>query len=145
MAAASKPSNPNRNVRDQDYDRAQRRTWKPKRKVSGVSKNYSVLKKLRREKKISPEFEAMLSRITLEDLIAAKLEVAGKAIGNRLYGMRIWTMLPWIARDATLKYTLSSARTVAEAATFLGKTVEEFYLIRRKFKVTEFFENNKED
>ena len=48
--------------------------WKKKKKLSGKNRYYSLKKKLRRENKITDEFEVMLNSLSLEEVIGLKLE-----------------------------------------------------------------------
>ena len=48
----------------------------------------------------------MLASLPLEDIIALKLELASKPVNNRLYGLELWKSLPYIARDAAMKFVL---------------------------------------
>ena len=54
--------------------------WKRKRNYNGKNKNYSISKKLRKDRKSNEEFEIMLGSLTLEELIALKLE-----LGNQIH------------------------------------------------------------
>ena len=48
--------------------------WKKKlRERKGKSYNYSLRKKLKKDKKITDDFEIMLNSLTLEDIIGLKL------------------------------------------------------------------------
>ena len=64
--------------------------WKKKKRLSGKNAYYSISKKLKREGKSSEEFELMLNGLTLEDIIALKLELATKPFGGKCYGIPIW-------------------------------------------------------
>ena len=48
--------------------------------------SYSIAKELRKENKINNEFEAMLSHLTMEEIIALKLELATRSVGGKFYG-----------------------------------------------------------
>lgn len=120
-------------------------TWKGKRKLYGANKNYSVVRKLRNEGKTNEQFETMVTMLSLEDLIALKLELASRSVGGKLYGLPLWYSLPDITKDAVLKYALSAARTKMEAARFLGVSKEYFYRLLKKYNVTSFFEEKQLD
>ena len=49
-----------------------------------LKKNYSIKKKLRLEKKIDEDFEIRLNHLTLEDIIALKLELSSKNYKGKL-------------------------------------------------------------
>ena len=67
--------------------------WKNKVNKKSKTKYYSILNKLKKEKKINKEFESIISNLSLEDIIALKLELSTKPVGNRLYGLPIWDNL----------------------------------------------------
>jgi hypothetical protein len=46
-----------------------------------------------------------------------------------------------IVRDATLKFALTATRTKAEAARFLGLTVENFNLLIKHYETENYFED----
>ena len=78
--------------------------------TKGRNKNHSVSNKLRKENKVTDEFEVMLNNLSLEELIALKLELAAKAAGGMLYGLPIWYSMQHIIKDAVLKYAYSATR-----------------------------------
>jgi transcriptional regulator of acetoin/glycerol metabolism len=120
-------------------------TWKGKRKLYGANKNYSVVRKLRNEGKTNEQLETMITMLSLEDLIALKLELASRSVGGKLYGLPLWYSLPDITKDAVLKYALSAARTKMEAARFLGVSKEYFYRLLKKYNANSFFEEKQLD
>jgi len=60
------------------------------KKKQGICFNYSHIAELRKRGKSNPEFEFMLNNLTLEDLIALKLELSSKMINYKLSGMKLW-------------------------------------------------------
>jgi hypothetical protein len=120
--------------------------WKTKVNKKSKTKYYSIVNKLKREKKINAEFESIVSSLTLEDLIALKLELSTKLVKNRLYGLPIWNNLVRITQEAVLKYAISSTRTQGEAMRFLGLKPGNFHRLMKKYQISSFFlEENKED
>lgn len=109
----------------------------------GAVKNFSISKKLRNELKTSEEFEVMLASLSLEEVIALKLELATKAVNGYMYGIPIWYTLPTIIKDAVLKFSFSAARSKKEAARFLGIDIMSFNNLANKYKIKSFF--HKED
>jgi len=120
-------------------------SWNNKRKLYGANKDYSVIRKLRNDGKTNEKFEIMVGSLSLEELIALKLELASKTIGGKLYGLPLWYSLPDIVKDAVLKYALSAARTKMEAARFLGVNKEYFYKLTKKYDVDSFFKEKNVD
>ena len=62
--------------------------------IKGRNRYFSVSRKLRKEGKSSEEFEAMLSALTLEDIIALRLEVAARLTRGKIHGIFLFTMNP---------------------------------------------------
>ena len=115
--------------------------WK-KRKWFGKNKDYSVLNKLKKENKINKNFELVLNNLSLEEIIALKLEVASKGFGSKMYGIPLWRSMPYIINDALLKYALSACRSKKEAARFLGITKQELSKAVKKYDIESYFEEN---
>ena len=111
----------------------------PKRHNSEV-KNFSLLKKLRSELKVNEEFEIMLASLSLEEVIALKLELATKAVNGYMYGIPIWYTLPTIIKDAVLKFSYSAARSKKEAARFLGIDIISLNNLLIKYNIRSFFD-----
>ena len=100
---------------------------------------YSVSNKLKSEGKINERFEVMLSTLTLEEIIALRLEIAARTVNFKLYGLNLWQSVPDIVRHAILKYAHSAARTKGEAAAFLGLDVSLFKKLLKKYDITNYF------
>ncbi len=116
--------------------------WQKKRKISGKNTYYSVSKKLRKEFKSNEEFEVMLNNLSLEDIIALKLELSAKLMGGYLYGMPIWKSIKYITEDAILKFALSTTRTRMEAMRFLGLKKISYRKLNFKYKTENYFEES---
>jgi len=115
--------------------------WKKKlREYKGKNYKYSLRNKLKREKKITDDFEIMFNNLTLEELIALKLELSSYNINNKLYNFPIISNILYICKDACFKYALSSCRTKMEAARMLGMNEQQFTEEVRKYKSESFFE-----
>jgi len=110
--------------------------WKKKlREYKGRNYTYSLRKKLRREKKTSDDFEAMVHNLSLEELIGLKLELAASHINNKLYNFPVYKSLRYIVKEACLHFALSSTRTFGDAASFLGMRESELHKEVNKFKI----------
>lgn len=114
-------------------------SWR-KRKYYGKNTNYSLIAKFRTENKTSEQFEIMLNNLSLEEIIALKLELASKPFGGKSYGLPIWYSIRDIVNDAVLKFALSTCRTKAEAARFLGINAQNFHKLVKKYNTENFFE-----
>ena len=113
--------------------------WKRKRNYNGKNKNYSISKKLRRDRKSNEEFEIMMGALTLEEIIALKLELSTKSISNRMYGFPIWHSLHNVVQDAVFKYAYSATRTKSEAMRFLGLQENWFHKLQKKYGIDDYF------
>tara|TARA_Y100000114_G_C11701788_1_gene298803 strand:+ start:428 stop:805 length:378 start_codon:yes stop_codon:yes gene_type:complete len=110
--------------------------WKKKlREYKGRNYNYSLRLKLRREKRTSDDFEAMIHNLSLEELIGLKLELAASHINNKLYNFPIYRSLRYIVKEACLHFALSSTRTLGDAASFLGIRQADLNNEIRKFNI----------
>jgi len=104
--------------------------------------NFSIIRKLKKERKINEELEILLSGLSLEELIALKLEIAAKPTGGKLYGIPLWKSTQYIVKDALLKFAISACKTHKEAAALLGIEVATLRESIRKYKTYNFFEES---
>ena len=85
-----------------------------------------------------------INSLSLEDLIAIKLELASKSLNNRLYGFDIWRRIPYIVKDSLLKYSISATNTKKDGARLLGLTYVEYMKHIKDYNINEYFKGNKE-
>jgi hypothetical protein len=111
--------------------------WQKKRnEVKGKSYYYSTINKLKKEKKIDEVFLSRISSLTLEEVIAIKLESAARYVNHKLYNFPIWRSLHNICREAVLHFALSSTRSLNDASSFLGITQNELKENIKKYEIT---------
>lgn len=118
--------------------------YQKKKRIYGKNKNYSVINKLLKEEKINEQFLLKLNSLSLEEVIALKLEFAAKSSGGSVFGIPIWNSLRDICRDASLKFALSVTRTKNEAASFLGVSVSTFKKYLEKYEIKNYFEEQED-
>lgn len=112
----------------------------PNRWIINETKRWtSLAKKLREENKCNEYFEIMLNNLTLEEVIALKLELSSKTLKSPLYGLPIWKNMKEIAEDAVLTFALSTTQTYKEAASFLGMTPFKLRQLVKKYKLWTYF------
>ena len=80
-----------------------------------------------------------INRLSLEDLIAIKLELSANNINNRLYGFDLWKQSNNIIKEALLKFAISTTNSKKDAARFLGLTYAEFKRVLSTYKVKDYF------
>ena len=111
-------------------------SWKKKlREYKGRNNEYSLRKKLKKEKKITDDFEIMLSTLTLEEIIGLRLEIASSYINNKLYNFPIYKSIKYIIKESLLIFALSSTRTIKDAASVLGVRERDLHSEIKKFNI----------
>lgn len=116
------------------------RWYKPlKRRGAYVEKD--IIKKLRKEKKINDSFLISLGSLTLEELIAIKLELSFFSTGPRrkLINFPIWKKLPKLVTAAIVTYFVSISNTRADLQSLLCLNNMDVSFIEKKYKVDKYF------
>jgi|TARA_Y100000296_G_C5156332_1_gene249277 hypothetical protein len=80
-----------------------------------------------------------INKLSLEDLIAIKLELSANNINNRLYGFDLWRQSNNIVKEALLKFAVSTTKSKKDAARFLGLTYLEFKRVMSQYTVDNYF------
>lgn len=83
-------------------------------------KTFSWRRYLRDNGKSNELFETMVARLTLEELIALKLDLTSSSMGKGMFGLQIWSAVHEIVRAAVLIYASSVTINRTEAASMLG-------------------------
>ncbi len=100
-----------------------------------TTKNTSLITKLKDQALLNDQTLVAINSISLEDLIAIKLELACNHINNRLYGFDIWRNSIYIVKDALLKFAISTTKSKKDAARFLGLTYADFKSACKKLEI----------
>jgi hypothetical protein len=106
-------------------------------------KNYNISKLLRKENRSNDYFEIMLNNLSLEEIIALKLELSFTSLGFALYGFPLWKSINHIIKDALLKYAVSSSKTKKDATKLLGIQSIVFSHLIKKYNIIKYY--NKEE
>mgnify|MGYP003341500743 CR=1 FL=1 len=120
-------------------------TWKKKQRIQGKYEHYSLSKKLKRDGKVSDQFEIMLNSLTLEELIGLKLELANKAAGSPIFGLPLFRSMKDVAKVAVLMYAASATRSDREAAALLGIDRMEYKRSIKEYKIINYFEEERKN
>jgi hypothetical protein len=103
----------------------------------GVNKAYksnnSLITFMKNENIIDDKFLSMIEMLSIEDLIAIKLESSSRLIGGRLYGIPLIASLTDIIKEAIFKFAISSTSSNREAILFLGVNRKSFYRLKNRF------------
>lgn len=105
----------------------------PKKNLT--TKNKSIILKLC----LQDDLLVNINKLSLEDLIAVKLELSANNINNRLYGFDLWRKSNHIMKEALLKFAISTTHSKKDAARFLGISYSEFKRVNKLYKVKDYF------
>jgi len=103
--------------------------------------NKSFINYLKDQNKISDSLLVVINNLTIEELIAVKLELSAKMINNRLFGLDIWRNSGYIIKEALLMFAISTTQSKKDAARFLGLTYLDFKKALKTYKVDNYFLN----
>ena len=110
---------------------------KDKRHIT--TNNKSVRYKLKNQNILNEQVLPYINNLSMEELIAVKLELAATTINNRLYGFDLWQNMGNITKEALLKFAISTTKSKKDAARFLGITYNEFKRVLKIYKVNNYF------
>lgn len=113
-----------------------------KSRGAGFSRNISFSNKLRKEGKSSEAFEIMLSTLTLEEIIALKLECSSRLTGGRLYGFNLWSTAVDIIKEAIYNAVISITSTNKESTRILGINELTFNKLKYKYRIRDSFSDD---
>lgn len=119
--------------------------WTKKRRIAGKHEHYSLSKKLKKDGKISEQFEIMLNSLTLEELIGLKLELALKAAHSPIFGLPLWRKMIDITKNALLMYAVSATRSYREASRLLGIDKHDFRRYAEEYAVHSYFQEERKE
>ena len=103
----------------------------------GFCADLSFSEKLRTEGKSNEAFEVMLSALTLEEIIALKLECSSRLANGKLYGFNLWSNIVDITKEALYNAVISVTNTNKEACKVLGINEQTFKSLKRKYNIRE--------
>ena len=104
----------------------------------------SFVKVLRDQGKSNEAFEIQLRQMTLEELIALKLELSLQTANSPLYGFPIWRNIDYVIREALLLFATSITKSKGEASRILGIDLQNYKKLLKKYDIKSIFENNEE-
>ena len=104
--------------------------------------NKSIINKLTHEGVVSQDLLVLINNLTLEDLIAIKLELSCALVKNKLYGIDFWSNSCYIIRESLLKFSISVSKSKKDAARFLGLDLREFNTQYKKYNIESYFKED---
>lgn len=121
------------------------KSWISRKKKADKNINYSLINDFKKKKLIDEKFVEQLAGLSLEDVIALKLEQVNRMVAGKFFGMPIYVSLPNMAKAAAVKYAVSCSRTMSEAAAFLGITMETLLRWTKFYKFERYLAENDEE
>jgi|TARA_B100000902_G_C26406986_1_gene480483 phosphoribosylaminoimidazole carboxylase (NCAIR synthetase) len=111
-------------------------------KKTNKFKNYSFVSIMKNKRKINDNFLNVLSSLTLEEIIAIKLELSAILIKNKFYNFPLWKAMPSICKDAVLRFVLSACQSKRDGARMLGIDIREFDKLLKRYNTEKLFNND---
>lgn len=93
----------------------------------------TFISELREQGRITEQFLDGVSDLTIEELIAVKLELSSKMVKGKLYGLPLWGSMPYAVRDGLLMFVTRNCITKTDMASTIGLPYEQFTQIYRKY------------
>ena len=106
--------------------------------------NYSLISKLRKQKRSDPDFETKISQLSLEEIISLKLELIFQSIGDKAYGLHLWKNIDHLIKESIIKFTLSYCGSFNSARRYLGLDISTWSKLLKKYIPEDFFNNRGE-
>ena len=102
-------------------------------------KNYSFISLLKSQKNINNSTLGVLAHLSLEEIIAVKLELSIQGLNNKMYNFPLWSAMPNITRDALLRYAMAACTSKRDMARFLGIPINKFNDILKKYNTEKLY------
>jgi hypothetical protein len=111
-------------------------------KKTNKFKNYSFISLMKKKRKVNDEFLNVLSSLSIEEIIALKLEMSARLTKHKLYNFPLWKAIPSICKDAVLRFVLSACQSKRDAARMLGIDIREFNSLLKRYNTERLFNND---
>ena len=106
-------------------------------------KHKSIVNNLINNNIINESNLTFIDSMSLEDLIAVKLELSARHINNKLYAFNLLNNTNRIVREAIIKFAISSTSSKISAARFLGIDYDSLQALIRKYNLEDLYNQNK--
>lgn len=87
----------------------------------------------------------MVNNLTVEDLIALKLELHFKSAGTCLYGIPYFKIIERLAKEAVLKYAMAAGGSEKRAAKIVGLSTRRFNFELMKHDLVNYYKQFSKD
>ena len=99
----------------------------------------SVVNKLIDNNILNESILTIIDSLTLEDLIAVKLELSARHINNKLYAFNLLSKTNRLVKEAIIKFAISSTQSKTDAARFLGIDYETLSVLITEYKLRDYY------
>ena len=108
-----------------------------------TNKYKSILKDIN-NKFENKNFEYVISNLTLEELITAKLELSAKGLNEKLFGYPLYNNIQHITKESLVRFALRFCNSQERAANMLGLDVRHFkaYIKKHQLNISKESEKN---
>ena len=103
-------------------------------------KHKSIINNLLNNNIINESNLTFIDSMSLEDLIAVKLELSARHINNKLYAFNLLSNTNKLVKEAIIKFAISATDSKMDAARFLGIDYEGLHRLVREYNLQEYFD-----
>ena len=100
----------------------------------------SIINKLLYNNIINESNLTFIDSMTLEDLIAVKLELSARHINNKLYAFNLLSNTNRLVKEAIIKFAISATQSKMDAARFLGIDYEGLRKLVNEYDLQDYFD-----
>ena len=100
-------------------------------------KNLTLSRQLRNSGRLNQELEMLFNSLSLEEVIALKLELVCRMLKGKIY-FPLYKVLNKVVKTSVIKFTLANSKTNKEAAMILGLKLDNYKKIKKRFIENEF-------
>jgi len=109
------------------------------KKVRSKYKYKSIVNKLIDDHILNESILTIIDSLTLEDLIAVKLELSARHINNKLYAFNLLSNTNRLVKEAIIKFAISATQSKTDAARFLGIDYEGLCILISDYKLKDYY------
>jgi hypothetical protein len=103
-------------------------------------KHKSIINKLLNNNIINESNLTFIDSMSLEDLIAVKLELSARYINNKLYAFNLLSNTNRLVKEAIIKFAISATQSKMDAARFLGIDYEGLRKLVNEYDLQDYFD-----
>jgi hypothetical protein len=102
---------------------------------NSIRSKMSLAESMLKDERIDMHFLDVISTVTMEDLIALKMESSCSNMDNRIYGFPLTSAIYYISLDACAKFAISVSNTARNASAIMGLPLNQWVKLTNLMKV----------